>query len=88
MVMCKINVVSPTGRGYTIFMGLTKQGYVRGLKLDRNDRDSVRLGIDRVMAKATPTIPHTQLQVNYVNVLNQAPSGIMEPLPNRFVVGQ
>ena len=69
-------------------MGLTKQGYIRGLKLDRNDRDSVRLGIDKIMTRTTPTIPHTQLQVNYVSVLHQVASGTMEPLPNRFVVGQ
>ena len=69
-------------------MGLTKQGYIRGLKLDRNDRDSVRLGIDKIMTRTTPIIPHTQLQVNYVSVLRRVASGMMEPLPNRFVVGQ
>ena len=77
-----------TGKGGTIYMGLTKQGCVRGIRLTRDDRDSMRLGVDAVMTRCAPCIPHTQLHVRYVRVRHRAAAPNLEPLTDCFVAGQ
>ncbi|KAK7094509.1 hypothetical protein V1264_006063 [Littorina saxatilis] len=72
--------------GGTIYIGLTKTGCVRGITLDRETRDCVRLGLDNVCRKPEPTISHDQIQVDYVEVGQRTSSGEMKHFDNHFVI--
>lgn len=57
------------GHGGSLYFGLTKEGHVKGIKGNRDERDKFRLGLDEMMNKTlNPPVLHTQLEVIYIPV--------------------
>ncbi|XP_076454731.1 uncharacterized protein LOC143289585 isoform X2 [Babylonia areolata] len=59
-------------KGGTVYLGLTKEGGVRGIKVDRVDREFLRLAVDEVMARCNPVVPHNLINLRYVTVMRRA----------------
>ncbi|XP_067662364.1 uncharacterized protein [Haliotis asinina] len=56
-------------RGGTIYFGVSEDRIVRGMKISRNDRDSFRLGVDRmIMDWISPPVLYIQLELVYTPV--------------------
>ncbi|XP_076436441.1 uncharacterized protein LOC143275967 isoform X2 [Babylonia areolata] len=69
--------------GGTIYVGITKEGLVRGLRLTRVDRDGVRLGVDQMMSGH---IAFNQLHVHYVQVMGREVDGRLKPDRDNVVI--
>ena len=52
------------GKEGSVFIGVTDNGYVQGVKCNRDDRDGMRIGVDHMMTdRIVPALLHNQYKV-------------------------
>jgi len=70
-----------------VYLGIRKDGVVAGLKIDRKQRDILRLGVDECMDRFKPPVKHHCYQVDFVPVMkgSDSPSS-RKQVEDRFVV--
>ncbi|KAJ7361741.1 hypothetical protein OS493_014381 [Desmophyllum pertusum] len=78
-----------SGKCGTVYLGIRKDGIVAGLKIDRKQRDQLRLGVDECMDRFHPSVKHNSYQVDFVPVVRRqgsdSPSSRIQ-VEDRFVV--
>lgn len=61
-----------SGKGGNIYFGLSPLGKVVGIKLNRDERDEFRLGVDRMMLdRLSPCLLHSSFDVVYTPVVQK-----------------
>lgn len=71
--------------GGRLFFGVVDNGRVRGVQLNRESRDKLRLAIDHVVRCYTPSVGPDMYDVEFVPVCRRIPQGVL-PLADLFVV--
>lgn len=61
--------------GGTLYLGIEDTGIVKGLRLDRQVRDDVRLVVDNVMQHSMPSVPPQLYSVEFVPVYHRRAFG-------------
>nr|KAG5689610.1 hypothetical protein BaRGS_032368 [Batillaria attramentaria] len=75
------------GLGGSVYFGLTKDGQVQGIKLTRDERDEMRLGIDHLMTNCfVPPVFHNQLDIIYKPVFKRLENRQFATFVDLFVV--
>ncbi|KAK7473704.1 hypothetical protein BaRGS_00035031 [Batillaria attramentaria] len=76
-----------SGLGGSVYFGLTKDGQVQGIKLTRDERDEMRLGIDHLMTNCfVPPVFHNQLDIIYKPVFKRLENRQFATFVDLFVV--
>lgn len=73
----------------TVYLGIRKDGVVAGLRIDRKQRDQLRLGVDECMDRFNPSVKHHCYQVDFVPVVRNQGSdrpSSRKQVEDRFVV--
>ncbi|PFX15541.1 Adenylate cyclase type 6 [Stylophora pistillata] len=73
----------------TVYLGIRKDGIVAGLRINRKQRDQLRLGVDDIMDRVHPSVKHHSYQVDFVPVVRQRGSdrpSSRAQVEDRFVV--
>lgn len=73
----------------TVYLGIRKDGVIAGLKIDRKQRDQLRLGVDECMDRFNPSVKHHCYQVDFVPVVRNQGSdrpSSRKQVEDRFVV--
>ena len=85
-------MLSATGRGGTIYFGINQYGIVRGVNINRDERDEFRIGVVRIMAdNIQPLLSDSQLDITYCPVVRQNDydvTGKPKPINNLHVIGK
>ncbi|XP_070570878.1 uncharacterized protein [Ptychodera flava] len=58
-----------SGRGGTIYFGIQLDNQVQGIKVTRNERDQVRLSIDRIMGRMIPAVTYNKYSIVFAPVI-------------------
>ncbi len=58
-----------TGRGGTVYLGITDEGRARGLMLSLYQRDHIRLAVQTILSKYRPQVPPHMYSVRFVPVV-------------------
>ncbi|XP_078381950.1 uncharacterized protein LOC144664652 isoform X2 [Oculina patagonica] len=78
-----------SGKCGTVYLGIRRDGVVAGLRIDRHQRDQLRLGVDDVMDRFNPPVKHHSYEVDFVPVVRRqgsdSPSSRIQ-VEDRFVV--
>ncbi|ESO98716.1 hypothetical protein LOTGIDRAFT_231139 [Lottia gigantea] len=76
-----------SGKGGTIYFGINKEGIVKGLYLNRDERDELRMGIDQMMnERIHPSILHYQFTVSLKPVIDVDDKGDQIKREDLYVV--
>ncbi|CAH3151004.1 unnamed protein product [Pocillopora meandrina] len=78
-----------SGKCGTVYLGIRKDGIVAGLKINKKQRDQLRLGVDDIMDHFHPSVKHHSYQVDFVPVVRQRGSEKLSSrvqVEDRFVV--
>ncbi|RMX48072.1 hypothetical protein pdam_00002622 [Pocillopora damicornis] len=78
-----------SGKCGTVYLGIHKDGIVAGLKINKKQRDQLRLSVDDIMDRFHPSVKHHSYQVDFVPVVRQRGSEKLSSrvqAEDRFVV--
>lgn len=71
-----------TGVECVIYLGVTSEGVVQGIQLDRDMMDSFCIRLDLLMSEFSPSIKHDRYMVNFVSVIGKA-EGALKSAPKQ-----
>ncbi|KAL8563009.1 hypothetical protein ACOMHN_004701 [Nucella lapillus] len=83
---CNAAVQTAQSEGGTIYVGLSKDGQVKGLPLTCDCRDRVRLHVDEMVSRVEPAVTFNQLAVSFVQIARRSINGNLELSGNLFVI--
>lgn len=63
-----------SGKCGTVYLGVRHDGIVAGLKINKKERDQLRLGIDDTMYRFNPSVKHQIYDVHFIPVVKRAGS--------------